>query len=192
MHDVLPLGVHGPEAPCFRSVAAPEISTWSSPSLCAACFQPFHERDALHAARLTLWSPGRGIREHAHPSPVHRRRLIEERNNQASRGHIELLLVRTVVHDGEQIDGGHSPILGKSDLHPAMNAGASAADGVFLLAADAHHHRALVFLDKRAGMMLLTAPVTLLPNPPPVYALTMTTFFGSTWSHLGDGRPRSG
>ena len=146
MHDVLPFGVQWSEGRlAFRCVEAPDLDLVESKFVRRLVHQPFHEHDALHAARLTLWPTRRRIREHAHPSPAHRRRLIEERNNQAGRGHIELLLVRTVVHDGKQIDGGQSSVFGKSDLHPAVDAGAGAADGVFLLAADTHHDRAVGF-----------------------------------------------
>ena len=42
---------------------------------------------------------------------------------------------------------------------------------------------ALAFFDRSAGMIIETPPVTLLPNPPPVYSLMNTILSGSRCSH---------
>ena len=42
-----------------------------------------HQRDALHAARLALRPPRRGVGDHRHAAPAHRRRLIQQRDDAA-------------------------------------------------------------------------------------------------------------
>ncbi len=42
---------------------------------------------------------------------------------------------------------------------------------------------ALAFFASSAGMIDVCVPVALLPNPPPVYWLMITTSFCSMWSH---------
>ena len=44
-----------------------------------------------------------------------------------------------------------SAVFGEADLHAALDAGARAADEVFLFAADAHHHRGIEFFGQQRG-----------------------------------------
>jgi hypothetical protein len=50
------------------------------------------------------------------------------------------LFVRPVLADHEHVDRGDPAVFREPDFHAAVQARARAADAVFLVAADAHHH----------------------------------------------------
>ena len=105
-----------------------------------------HDDDALHAAGRALRTARRSIGQHGHAAPAHRRRLIQQRDDTSRSVGVAIGVVGAVVGDDEHVQRGDPAVLGKADLHPALEAGPRAADEMFFLAADAHHHRGIGLL----------------------------------------------
>src|SRR5579862_3547594 len=105
-----------------------------------------HDDVRLRAARLALRTARRRVGENRNATEAHRLRRIRERRDDAGVVAVALALERAVVADREHVERGDAAVLGEAYFHPRAHARTGAADIVFLLAADAHHHRRIRLL----------------------------------------------
>ncbi len=103
--------------------------------------QRLHDGVHLCAARRPLRCRRRRVGQYGKAAEAHRHRLVAERAHHRRRREIELIFVRAGVLQDEHVNGRDPAVCAEADLDARHQRRTVAADVVFFLAADAHHHR---------------------------------------------------